>query len=246
MEILDTTGLRQWANERDLSDQWWYAIDGVTSKKPVRLISVPHTGDVYVLNAQITKDPDEAWFQFRYPGYRTPGEKAEAERKDREKNALTERQKVDLEFFGRRAESLDRNSATRLLDDLFSKNKDLAGYREHLWRNRHRAYDRRELLLEFALRLQRREFFLRNDIAEEKLSHAVDAAIRGAITEEHLIDFLRENYTHFLLPDSVRKTELAKAGRQSEFFESEPPKKKGCFSLILGGIGLTSFYYFVR
>ncbi len=79
MIILNLTKLRAVAMVNGWSDQWRYSINGTIATEPVKIVEVPREGTVFVSNANNPDTAEAAWICFRYPGYKTPEEIAEAE-----------------------------------------------------------------------------------------------------------------------------------------------------------------------
>ena len=69
------------AKVNDWSDQWRYSINGTIANEPVKIVEVPREGTVLVSNANNPDTAEAAWICFRYPGYKTPEEIAEAKRR---------------------------------------------------------------------------------------------------------------------------------------------------------------------
>lgn len=239
MKTLKITDIRKIAKEHDWPDSWWYCKEETVSEEPIKIGSVPRDGTVHVKNVQ---DTSEDWIRFRYPGYVTPEEieeKREAERRweeaERQRNLPSEKQKVALEFFGKKSCNVTRQEANELLDELFDSDWSRHEYSEFKWKHRHRIYDTKELLKQSIYRHQMTTCMLTERIADSKVEEAISRAIQEYIQEDDFIDFLKKNYANFFLSENSRRRKLKELNEsieaEREFYKSE--SKKGCLSCIL-------------
>lgn len=239
MKILRVTELREWAKEKGFPDSWWFSVDGTVSTEPAKLSNVPKAGAVHVMNASCLGTADEEWIWFRYSGYKTPEEIAEANAPtDRQREqlarfgrtsegltkkeasdllsqlfeySLTESQKVALEFFGYNSEEISKKEASAILDRGF-KNCDSEAYRRFQWQNRHRLWDQREILR----KVFDGEVSIRERVPAPKKFRAIDDALANGIDEDNFIPFLQSNYPEIFLADSTVRRKRADQRRWDE------------------------------
>ena len=121
------------------------------------------------------------------------------------------------------------------LDGFFDSDYSRHDYREFQWKNRHRLYDTKELLLQNIYRHQNSTFILTERISQTRIDEAIAHAIKESITENQFIDFLRKHYPNFFLSEKSRKNKSRDLNESIEFERDfrKSESKKGCLSLIV-------------
>ena len=240
MKILRITDLRNWAKENGYSDSWYYSIDGSIPTEKVKIGQVPREGNVNVLNADIKDPSEDDWIRFRYPDYETPDEIKEREEKIRIANLPSPAQIVALEFFGQKTEGIDRDQASDLLDDQFKKPYDLEKYRDYKWKNRHRIWEGKDLLVEWLRRFQDQEFYIRESVPGDKIFRIAEEAHNQGITETRLLEYLKNNHPSIFLAESTRKKKLNESnwGKSPSNYSSKPEPVRTSQSSNSGCLGV--------
>ncbi len=228
MEILNMTSLRRWAKDNGLKGEWWYSVNGKPAEGPTAIAKVPRTGKVIVMHAAAKGTEKEKWFWYRYPGYESPEEyKARTE--------PTEKQKVALEFFGKRHVGLTKDQASELLDKLFDRDPDYVKYREHKWKNRYRMWKGKELLTEKFRRMQSVTGEVSERVAEDKKWKLVEEGSAAGLNDVEFEQHLRKNHPGIFVSETTRKRKVRERARLSEWMEDHRTndQKRGCVGLVV-------------
>lgn len=230
MKTLNVNQLREWAKGNGFKDSWWFSQNGTVSMAAEKLAQVPKDGTVHVLNADARGTDSEEWICFRYPGYKTPEEIAEATERRRQANALTEKQKVALEFMGHPTENLSKAEASDLLDKGFNApGFQSEAYDAFKWERRNRIYSKAEILSILFERAQ--SSGMRIQIAEAKKKKAIEEALSEGIGEEGFLPYLTTRFPEFFVSEATQRRKEAERQRNADVwrdmsaFESTPHRK---------------------